>query len=95
MKGKSLENKLIVKKEMSEFCEAVGYIAGEFHEVTKDGFGMEDVKSVADTAKNYPMLKEGFEIEVKMSKENLAQLEKEDIIEILMKTVSGFNKGAK
>ena len=93
MKGQTLENKLIIKKEAIELAMACGYIAGEMHEVTKNGLGMEDMDSLVDVAKNYPIIKEGFDIKVKMSRENLAQLEREDLTEIVLAIYSGFKKG--
>lgn len=89
----TLANRLSVKKEAVELSRACGYVAGEVHEVTKDGVGMEDVKSVLDIAKNYEILKDGFDIKVKMNKRNLEQLSQADLIEIVLATFEGFKKG--
>lgn len=80
------------KKEMKELMKALGMIGGEIHEVTKDGFGMEDLKSIIDLAKNFEVLKDGFSIP-KLSKEDFDNLSQSDLVEIVMSAFDGFSLG--
>lgn len=82
-----------LKKELVEGGEALGYIGGELHEVFKDGLGLEDVKSIVDMAKNFDILKDGFDFDAKLSKEELEKLGQDALIEIVMATFQGFTKG--
>lgn len=82
-----------LKEELKEGGQALGYVGGELHEVFKNGLGLEDVKSIIDLAKNFPILKEGFDFDGKISKEELSKLSQTDMVEIIMATFSGFTKG--
>lgn len=82
------------KKELKELLHALGLIGGEIHEVTKDGFGVEDLQSLIELANNFDKLKEGFSFEG-LNKDDLKELKQEDLVEILMAAFSGFSEGKK
>lgn len=82
-----------MKTDLIELAKALGYVGGEIHEITKDGVGVEDFGSVVDIATNFDILAKGFKFEVKPTKEDLAKLGQEELVEVVMALFSGYNKG--
>jgi hypothetical protein len=81
--------------EMKEMFKALGYVGGEIHEITKDGIGWEDVKSIKDIIENKDMLLEGFKVEGDF-KEHLKSLYSYDqLIEIVVAAKEGYDLGKK
>ena len=83
------------KKELKDFMKAVGYVAGEVHEITKDGFGVEDLKSLKDLYDNRKMLRDGFNVPGDFKEHLKANFSIEDLTEIVAAAKEGFELGAK
>lgn len=78
--------------ELKELCKALGYVAGEVHEVTKDGLGLEDLKSLKDLFDNKDMLIKGFDVPGDF-KEHLEGLGVDELVGMLLALKEGFELG--
>ena len=76
-----------MNKELKELMYGAGYVAGEVTEITKDGLGFEDLKSLKDLVENREII-----TEMKVEGEFKAMVEKLDYTE-LVKAVMEFHKG--
>lgn len=81
-----------MKKELNELLKASGMLLGEVHEVTKDGVGLEDLKSLKDLLENKEVLMEGFK---GLKDLNVAGMEMEEMMGALLALKEGFDLGAK
>ena len=77
-------------KELLEAAKAAGYVAGEIHEITSDGLGFEDLKSVKDLIDNKRILSEGFE---GISEASLKGLSYDQLIQFGLAFKQGFDLG--
>ena len=84
-----------MKKQLVEAMRAIGYCGGEITEITKDGFGIEDLKSVKDLIDNKDILVKGFDFEGKVTKEGLKDLGLDALVEIVMAAKEGYALGLK
>jgi hypothetical protein len=81
-------------EEMKELFKALGYVGGEVHEVTKDGFGVEDLQSLKEMYDNREMLAKGFDVPGDF-KDHLKNIGIDGLMEIIMAAKEGFEQGKK
>lgn len=80
-------------KELKEAAFGIGMLAGEIHEVSKDGLGWEDLNSLIDMANDFSLYQDAVEGADKV----LEEIQKLDLVsaqEILAKLFEGFKRGA-
>lgn len=81
-------------KEMKELMKAVGALAGEVHEVTKDGLGYEDLMSLVDMANDFKIYRDGLE-GLGEIREELKKIKPEDAMVLMSELIAGFEQGKK
>lgn len=86
------EEKKSSLKELQEAAKGAGYILGEVTEATKNGIGLEDLKSVKDIIDNQKMLKDAVD---GLSEASLKGLSYDEIISVVMNIKYGFDIGIK
>jgi hypothetical protein len=86
------EEKKTPLKELKEGAKAIGYLAGEITEATKDGLGIEDLKSVKDIIDNQAIVRGGIE---GIDEASLKGLSYDEILGVLLSMKEGFDIGIK
>lgn len=81
-------------KELNELMMAVGTMAGEVHEVTKDGLGWEDLNSLVDVINDFDIYSKGFK-DLGEIKNEIKGLNQEQLTSLLMALLAGFEQGKK
>ena len=84
-----------MKEEMKELFKALGYVGGEVTEISDDGLGLEDLKSIKDIIDNKEMLAEGFKVEGTVNVESLKAIGLDGLVEIIMSAKNGYALGLK
>lgn len=82
-----------MEQELKELFASLGYVAGEVHEITKDGIGLEDLKSIKDIIENKEMLAKGFKVEGDFKEVLKSALSYDQLLEIIVSAKDGFDKG--
>lgn len=80
------------RKELVELFKAMGYVSGEIKEISEDGVGVEDLKSVKDLIENKDLLVEGFKVEGEF-KSLLEGFSHEALMSIILAAKDGYDLG--
>ena len=78
---------------MKDLFKALGYVGGEVQEITKDGVGFEDLKSIKDIITNREMLLKGFKVEGDFKEVLKKSFSYAQLIDIIAATKEGFELG--
>jgi len=81
------------KKELKELFKALGYCGGEIKEISEDGIGLEDLKSIKDVIENKDMLGAGFKVEGDFKEHLKGILDFDSAIEIIASAKEGWDLG--
>ena len=81
-------------EEMKELFKALGYVGGEIKEISEDGVGLEDFKSIKDLIENRELLGKGFDVPGDF-KAHLEGMKAEDLVAIIMAAKDGYDLGVK
>jgi hypothetical protein len=84
-----------MENELKELFKALGYCGGEITEITKDGVGLEDLKSVKEIIDNKEMLLKGFKVDGAINAESLKEIGLDGLVAIIMEAKEGYALGLK
>lgn len=83
------------ENELTELFKALGYVGGEVTEITKDGIGLEDLKSIKDIIENKDLLAKGFKVEGDFKEVFKGALSYDQLLNIIVAAKEGYEMGIK
>ena len=84
-----------MENELKELFKALGYCGGEITEITKDGIGFEDLKSIKDIIDNKDMIVKGFDVPGDFKEVLKSALSYEQLLNIIVSAKDGYALGLK
>lgn len=84
-----------MENELKELFKALGYVAGEVTEITKDGLGLEDLVSIKEIIENKDLLAAGFKVEGDFKEVLKGALSYDQLLNIIVAAKDGYELGLK
>lgn len=81
-------------KETKELFKGLGALAGEIHEISKDGFQVTDLMNLMDVANDFEIYKDAVEGLSEVKKE-IKEAKPEDVVALVMEFLEGLEQGKK